>query len=73
MRTATIYYNIIFNSCCERKLVAVVGFETTPSNFSVPETTALDRWAHYPCGTDIDVASQRANLIVVAKKHLQST
>ena len=73
MRTATICYNIALHSFCQRKLVAVLGFETTPSKFLVPETIALDRWAPYPCVTDMEVASQRANLIVVAIKHLQST
>ena len=47
MRTATICYNIALHSFCKRKLVAVVGFETTPSKFLVPETIALDRWAPY--------------------------
>ena len=56
MRTATICYNIALHSFCQRKLVPVVGFETTPSKFLVPETIALDRWAPYPCVTDMDVA-----------------
>ena len=53
--------------------MAVVGFETTPSKLLVPESSLLDRLAHYPRRTDMDVASQRANLILVAIKYLQST
>ena len=64
---------IQFDSCCERNHMAVVGFKTTPSKLLVPETSPLDRLAHYPRRTDMDVASQRANLIVVAIKYLQST